>query len=160
VTSGRPTAPIAIDDDTAAIRDDYVPTPVSPRKTSQRKSFFVDIEPITDKAYSDSLPRPPPAVNTCSFCMNYDSNSIHAEPIKNRTAGEIKRAYALIIKPLKSRGLHPKLKVLDIEASKLLVHNIDCQPPHVRASALNVRLAPTRARCCWTLPFSNSALAL
>jgi hypothetical protein len=72
------------------------------------------------------------------FFYEYDSNSIHAEPIKNRTAGELKRAYSTIVELLKSRGLHPHLQILDNEATKLLVDYITSQgidyqlaPPHV-----------------------------
>jgi hypothetical protein len=77
-------------------------------------------------------------MNYLLILYEYDGNSVHAEPIKNRTAAEIKRAYTRILELLKSRGLHPKLQILDNEASKLLIdylneEGIDHQlaPPHV-----------------------------
>jgi hypothetical protein len=77
-------------------------------------------------------------MNYLLILYEYDGNSVHAEPIKNRTAAEIKHAYALILELFKSRGLQPKLQILDNEASKLLIdyineEGIDHQlaPPHV-----------------------------
>jgi hypothetical protein len=50
----------------------------------------------------------------------YDVNDILAEPIENRTAPELVRAFQVMEKRLTSRGLQPKLTRLDNEASQLL----------------------------------------
>jgi hypothetical protein len=51
---------------------------------------------------------------------DYDSNAILAQPIKDRTAPELLKAFQVMEQELVARGLKPKLKKLDNEASKLL----------------------------------------
>jgi hypothetical protein len=51
---------------------------------------------------------------------DYDSNSILAQPIKDRTAPELLKAFQIMEQELVARGLKPKLMKLDNEASKLL----------------------------------------
>ena len=74
--------------------------------------------------------------NYLLILYDYDSNYIHAEPIKNRSASEILRAYQRAHKVLVNAGLRPKLQRLDNECSTLLkdyMHeqNVDYQlvPP-------------------------------
>jgi hypothetical protein len=50
----------------------------------------------------------------------YDSNAILAQPIKDRTAPELMKAFQIMEQILVARGLKPKLMKLDNEASKLL----------------------------------------
>jgi hypothetical protein len=50
----------------------------------------------------------------------YDGNAILAEPVKNRTAVELLRAFQTMETELTARGLQPKLMRLDNEASQLL----------------------------------------
>jgi hypothetical protein len=51
---------------------------------------------------------------------DYDSNAILAQPIKDRTAPELLRAFQIMEQELVARGLKPNLMKLDNEASKLL----------------------------------------
>jgi hypothetical protein len=51
---------------------------------------------------------------------DYDSNAILAQPIKDRTAPELLKAFQVMEQELVTRGLKPKLTKLDNEASKLL----------------------------------------
>jgi hypothetical protein len=51
---------------------------------------------------------------------DYDSNAIMAQPIKDRTAPELLRAFQVMEQELVARELKPKLMKLDNEASKLL----------------------------------------
>jgi hypothetical protein len=51
---------------------------------------------------------------------DYDSNAILAQPIKDRTAPELLRAFQVMEQELVARGLKPKLMKLDNEASTLL----------------------------------------
>jgi hypothetical protein len=51
---------------------------------------------------------------------DYDRNAIMAQPIKDRTAPELLRAFQVMEQELVGRGLKPKLMKLDNEASKLL----------------------------------------
>jgi hypothetical protein len=76
--------------------------------------------------------------------FDYDSNAILAQPIKDRTAPELLKAFQVMEQELVARGLKPKLMKLDNEASKLLkayLHQQDITfqlvPPyrHIRNSA-------------------------
>jgi hypothetical protein len=51
---------------------------------------------------------------------HYDSNAILAQPIKDRTAPELFKAFQVMEQEVVARGLKPKLMKLDNEASKLL----------------------------------------
>jgi hypothetical protein len=51
---------------------------------------------------------------------DYDSNAILAQPIKDRTAPELLRAFKVMEQELVARGLTPKLINLDNEALKFL----------------------------------------
>jgi hypothetical protein len=52
---------------------------------------------------------------------DYDSNAILAQPIKDRTARELLKAFQFMKQELAVRGLKPKLMKLENEASKLLL---------------------------------------
>jgi hypothetical protein len=52
--------------------------------------------------------------------FDYESNAILAQPIKDRTAPELLKAFQVVEQELVGRGLKPKLMKLDNEASKLL----------------------------------------
>ena len=69
---------------------------------------------------------------------DYDSNAILAEPLKNRTSGEIKRAWLVLFEKLKRNGNAPKIYIMDNEASHELKqackkYNLAYQlvPPHM-----------------------------
>jgi hypothetical protein len=51
---------------------------------------------------------------------DYDSNAILAQPLKDRTATELLKAFQIIEQELVARGMKPKLMKIDNEASKLL----------------------------------------
>jgi hypothetical protein len=51
---------------------------------------------------------------------DYERNAILAQPIKDRTAPELLRAFQVMEQELVARGIKPKLMKLDNEASKLL----------------------------------------
>jgi hypothetical protein len=51
---------------------------------------------------------------------DYDSNAILAQPIKDRTAPELLKAFQFMEQELVARGIKPKLMKLDNDASKLL----------------------------------------
>jgi hypothetical protein len=105
------------------------------------------IYPPTDKIYTD-LTGKFPVQSTLgnkyiliSYCV--DANSILAEPIKDRTAGEIARAHQAVYTYLTTRGLKSQFEILDNECSADLIqvmqkNNIQFQlvPPHLhRANA-------------------------
>jgi hypothetical protein len=53
---------------------------------------------------------------------DYDSNNIHAEPIKIRSGAEAIRAYTKIYDELTAKGLKPTFQKMDNEASTALKH--------------------------------------
>jgi hypothetical protein len=58
---------------------------------------------------------------------DYDSNAILAQPIKDRIAPELLKAFQFMEQELVARGLKPKLMKLDNEASKLLKDHLHQQ---------------------------------
>ena len=56
---------------------------------------------------------------------DYDSNSIHCEPMPTKSGYQILLAYQRAHKLLVSRGLRPRLQKLDNECSEALVHYLD-----------------------------------
>ena len=66
-----------------------------------------------------------------------DSNNILCEAMKNRTSGEMVRAYQKLVDRLKEKGILPKMHILDNEGSEELyaaikLNNMKYQlvPPH------------------------------
>ena len=126
-----------------------IPPPSPAIRTNIHISAIVSATDITytDKIYSD-LTGKFPVQSTLGnkyvlIVYNYDANAIIAEPLKDRTAGEIARGHQVVYTYLKDRGLSPKFEVLDNECSAELVavmrkNKIKFQlvPPHLhRANA-------------------------
>ena len=97
---------------------------------------------MQNKIYTDQTGRFPV---TSSKGNNYkmvafeaDSNNIMAEPMKSIKASELTTVYAKIHKMLISRGLKPKIYILDNECSQTIINfmlNVDKEynlvPPHI-----------------------------
>ncbi len=79
---------------------------------------------ITGQIYSDQTGRFPVTSSKghkyIMIVYDYDSAAILAEPIKNRSKGELLRAYSAMHRHLTERGLKPKLQELDNECSAAL----------------------------------------
>jgi hypothetical protein len=86
--------------------------------------LYADCQPASGQIYTDPTGCfLVPSVSGNLYILvvyDYDSNFIHAEPMKNRTKDVILAAYQRVISLLKSRGLQPKLQKLDNEASQIL----------------------------------------
>jgi hypothetical protein len=101
-------------------------TTVPPLKSVYHRThrIYTDCQTITGQVGSDQTGRfvvPSTSGNNYIFVLyDYDSNSIHAEPIPNRKQASIKNAYETVLRLLQRRGLRPKLHRLDNEASQLL----------------------------------------
>ena len=117
---------------------DSRPTPI----TDRTHTLFVDLHDVTGKLQSDQTGRfPTTSVSGNSYLMilyDYDSNYIHAEPLKSRSGPHIVAAYDTAHSLLVKRGFKPRLQRLDNEASAALLqymedHQVDVQlaPPHV-----------------------------
>jgi hypothetical protein len=89
------------------------------------KTQFVYAATIdTGQIYTDQTGRFPVVSSkgnkNIMLLYDYDSNAIMAQPIKDRTAPELLRAFQVMEQELVARGLEPKIMKLDNEASKLL----------------------------------------
>ena len=115
-----------------------------------------------DKIYTDqtgAFPCISSRGNRYVFILyHYDTNAILAEPIQNRTATELLRAYKLLLQKLKNSGYAPKLHILDNEMSQIMKdfdsdNKIDFQlvPPHNHR-----RNVAERAICTWKNHFVST----
>lgn len=88
------------------------------------KQVFASCQQITGRIFSDQTGRfvvPSSSGNQYLFVLyDYDSNTIHAEPIPSRTKHQILSAYKKVINLLEDRGFKSKLQRLNNEASGLL----------------------------------------
>ena len=101
-------------------------------RINQGKFFCVlDVnEEAAQKIYTDQpghFPKKSSRGNQYIMVLNeVDSDAILIEPMKNRPAGEMIRAYQVLIDRLNSMGIFPKLHILDNECStelKVVIKN-------------------------------------
>jgi hypothetical protein len=113
-----------------------IPIPFTEPSTLRTYNTFASCQPITGKTFSDQTGRficPSISGNQYLFVLyDYDSNTIHAEPIPSRTKHQILQAFKKVTTKLERCGFKPQLHRLDNEASNLLkdyMHdqNIDFQ---------------------------------
>ncbi len=69
-----------------------------------------------------------------------DSNAILVEPMKSRTAGEMVRAYQVLIDHLNSAGIFPKLHILDNECS-------DDMKKTIKSNKMDFQFVPPHDHC-------------
>ena len=124
------------------------PTTQVPAPPNTKTNILITaIVPATDKIYTDLTGKFPVQSSLGNkyilITYHYDANCILAEPLKDRTAGEIANAHQRVYSYLTLRGLKPKYEVLDNECSGHLIqmmtkNKIEFQlvPPHLhRANA-------------------------
>ena len=79
---------------------------------------------LTRKIYTDQTWRFPVTFrkgnNYILVAFNYDSNTIHSEPLKTRSVLDLKTAYQKLYSLLKNRGLKLYLHILDNECPNVL----------------------------------------
>ena len=132
-----PVTPTSYDTDKA----DFNLTPDEPLAVSTNY-VFASFQPITRQVFTNQTGCFPTISMSghkdilIMYC--YDSNYIHAEPMRSHTGAEIVAAYQHIHKLLTEHGLKPQLQKLDNEASEALqqfmtAEDIDYQlaPPHI-----------------------------
>ena len=100
---------------------DNYPEPQVTALTHHCYSAIVTPTDTTGQIYTDQTGRflvPGSTGATQLFVLyDYDSNSIHAEPMLNKTSGEIIQAYSKVYNRLLKAGLKPQLHRLDNECS-------------------------------------------
>jgi hypothetical protein len=98
--------------------------PSTSEPTVRTHLVYAKVVTITGQIYSDQTGRfPVTSSRGNKYIMvvyDYDSAAILAEPIKNRTEGELLRAYSRMHQYLTDRGLKPQLQKLDNECSSAL----------------------------------------
>jgi hypothetical protein len=109
---------------------------------------FATAMEMTGKTFSDQTGHfliPSSAGNNYVFVMyNFDSNSIHAEPMPNRTGKQHVQAYKTVHNRLVKAGLRPQLHMLDKECSTLLREFITDQGTTLQMTPVAVQAAMLR----------------
>ena len=111
--------------------------------SEKKDEVYLKIYDMQNKIYTDQTGRFPVTSSKGNkyimVAFEADSNNIMAEPMKPRKASELTTVYAKIHKMLTSRGLKPKLHILDNECSQTFIHlmlSVDEKyqlvPPHLR----------------------------
>ena len=124
----------------------YIPitSPTHPNVGTKTLNAMVSLFPVnrSQRAFSDLMGRFPHASSQgheyIFVLYHYDSNATFAEPVKNRQAATLTKAWEKINAILKARGEQPLLYILDNEISKDLrkaftKNKVDIQlvPPHM-----------------------------
>ena len=133
---------VKIEQDTIETISEISPASDTPNTKSQHCFASVVSFQQTAKAYSDQTGRFPYTSSRGNqylmIVYDYDSNAILNEPIKNRTAGELTRAWTTIHQRLSKGGSRPEIYILDNEFSQDLrtsmeKYNVSYQlvPPHL-----------------------------
>jgi hypothetical protein len=121
----------------------------STRPTKKEKTIFHRIldmgDEVTLKIYTDQPGRfPKKSSRRNQYIMvlaEVDSNAILVEPMKNRTAGKMVRAYQVLIDRLNSAGIFPKLHILDNKCSADMKETI-------KSNKMEFQLVPPHDHCC------------
>ena len=124
--------------------DSYVIESIFPESSDYAITYevYLKIYDIQNKIYTDLTGRfPVTSIKGYEYIMvafEADSNHIMAEPMKPRKASELTTVYAKILKMLTSRGLNPKLHILDNKFSQTIIDfmlSVDEKyklvPPHI-----------------------------
>ena len=121
--------------------------PKEPNETPSKKpmrthSVFFQATGLSGKFYTDQTGRfPVTSSRGFKYIMvayDHDSNTIHAEPMKNRSGPEILKVYTKIHSLLSELGLSPKMHYLDNDCPKVLqkfmtekYERFQLVPPHL-----------------------------
>ena len=113
-----------------------VPHHTQNTQINNQHDVFVTCHELTGKTFSDQTGRficPSTCGNNYIFLLyNYDSNSIHVEPIQSRSKHQLLGAFTKISNFLKTKGFQPRMHHLDNEISQIFKdhlnqNNIDYQ---------------------------------
>ena len=122
------------------LSNDFSPPP-EPTRTNQTIATIIN-QSKNSNAYFD-LTGGFPYVSTRGYkyifiLYDYDSNSILAEPLRTRNAGELKQAWIKLHVKLQNSGFHPSTYIMDNEAANelkqaILKYKLSYQltPPHI-----------------------------
>ena len=122
--STKPKPIVAQEPDIALLTEDFFPPALADGTTTDAcYTAIVTFEP-TRQVHTDQTGKFPVTstrgMKYVFVLYDYDSNSIHPIPIKNRSAETILEAYQQVHTKLVKAGLKPKLHRLDNECSQLL----------------------------------------
>jgi hypothetical protein len=112
---------------------------LNPAPEQRTHHLYAAIHEATGQIYTDQTGRfVTPSLSGNEYLLvlyDYDSNYVHAEPLRNRKGPAILAAYKSATAILRRAGLHPKLQRLDNEASEAL-------KTYMTDSAIDFQLAP------------------
>jgi hypothetical protein len=104
--------------------DDFHPPQLTDEDKQQSNYCYAATFEPTGKMYSDQtgqMVAPSSKGNNYIFIMyDYDSNAILAEPMQNRKAESLLAAYKKVHQTLRSKGMSPKIQMLDNECPQIL----------------------------------------
>ena len=133
----------------ATLNDEPLET-ISLSKRSHDAFAYIQLNHIYSDQTRKFLVQSTRGHNYIMVIYDYDTNSIHAEPLKNRATTELTKAYTKIHQLLQSIGCAPKLHTLDNEAPAELLtvlKNNTCKyeivPPHVHRRSAAERIIRT-----------------
>ena len=130
------TPPIINVDDTSS---EYSTPPPIQDDMVQTNYIYADIHKVTGKIATDPTGKfyipSSQGNNYLLIVYDYDSNYIHAEPMKSRSGPHILEAYTQAVQMLTKHGLRPRLQRLDNEASAAL-------KDFIRDIGIDFQLAP------------------
>ena len=106
-------------------RTSSITRPIYPIHTVRRHKYFLPQDSgFNRKNYTDQTGRFPVTSSKGNkyilVAYHYDSNTIHAEPLKTRSGIDLNTAYHKLHSLLTNRGLKPSLHILDNECHNVL----------------------------------------
>lgn len=151
--------PLLPDNEATADNEDMSP-PQDPDNLITHACYAAIFE-TTGKTFSDQTGRffiPSSTGNNYVFIMyDYDSNSIHAEAMPNRSAKAHVQAYTTVHNRLVKAGLRPQLHMLDNECSDLLREYITNQGTKLQTTPVGIHRRNAAERAIQT--FKNHFIA-
>lgn len=142
IRSTKRNKPIVWEKDTDI--DDVMPSPpcADGKRTHMIYAALVNAPSESGQIYTDQTGRFPTTSRSGNkylmILYDYDSNSILAEPLRNKSDAEMIRAYQHLHDRLVQRGVKPMLQKLDNEASR-------CLKQHIEEQDIQLQLVPPRS---------------
>lgn len=157
----QPLLPIMDQEEVSDEDDELYPEQLTEGRTYHCYAAVVAATRNTGQVYSDQTGKfsvPGSSGATLVFVMyDYDTNSIHAVPLKNRSAPEIVKAYSTVYNTLIKAGQRPLLQRLDNECSKELREFMEDRQVQVQLVPPGIHRANAAERAIRT--FKNHMIA-
>jgi hypothetical protein len=134
---------------------------VEPYITERMNLIYAEIYDTEGHTYTDPTGRFPSVsnrgYNNILVLYDFDTNSIFAEPVKNRSDSEAIRAYTVLYYKLTSKGLKPLFQTMDNKTSKVLKMLLTAR--NIKFQLLALHVHPQKAAERAIQMFKNHFLA-